>query len=146
MEIVMKLLIVLGLGAVEIWAAVPTGLALGIHPAATGITAAAGAVLGTLVVIVLGSRVQAWLLQRHGRGGEPRQGRIGRIWQRYGVIGLGLLAPLLTGAPLGAALGLTMGASAGRLLLWMSFGVVLWSTVLTLAGVLGIEAVKALWH
>ncbi len=147
MEIVMKLLIVLGLGAVEIWAAIPTGLALGVHPVATAALASSGALLSTLAIVALGTRVQAWLVQRHGgkkqNGGH---GRISRIWQRYGVIGLGLLAPFLTGAPLGAALGLALGASAARLLLWIGVGVVLWSAGLTLAGALGIETVKALWH
>lgn len=144
METLLKLLAVLGLGALELWAAIPAGWALQLHPLVTGIVAAIGAILGVLVVLTLGEGVRTWLLRRHGRGGGGRHGRIYGIWLRYGVIGLGLLAPVLVGAPLGAALGLALGVPAGRLLLWMSLGIALWSGVLTLAGVLGLAGLEAL--
>ena len=114
---------------------------------ATGITAVIGAGLGALATALVGERVRSWLVRRHSGKGETRpHGLVFRIWERYGVIGLGLLAPPLTGAPLGVALGLTLGAPVGRLLLWMSLGIVLWSIPLTLVGALGIEGIKALWH
>jgi len=40
---------------------------------------------------------------------EKKHGRIYRIWERYGAAGMGLLSPLITGAPLGAALGIVLG-------------------------------------
>jgi len=46
---------------------------------------------------------------------------------RYGVVGLGLLAPLLVGAPLGTVVGISFGAPADRLLLWMSLGPLLFA-------------------
>ncbi len=108
---IMKLLTVFGLGAVELWAAIPTGLALQLHPVAAGLAAALGAVTGVALVVFMGERVRAWLLRRHSREGrECAHGRIHRIWERFGAVGLGLLAPLLVGAPLGAALGLALGA------------------------------------
>jgi len=66
------------------------------------------------------------------------------IWDRYGVVGLGLLAPLLVGAPLGTALGLLPGAPVRRLLLWVSVGIVLWSALLTAAGALGLAGFETL--
>ncbi len=137
MEIVLKLLTIFGLGVIALWAAIPAGLALQVHPVAVGITAAIGAMLGALVMVLLGERVRTWLAQRHkGKGQKERHGLIYRIWHCYGVVGLGLLAPLLAGAPLGGALGLTLGVPAGRLLLWIGLGIVLWSMGLTLAGAL----------
>ncbi len=147
MEPVMKLLTVLGLGAVELWAAIPTGFALQLHPVTIGITAAAGAMLGALAVIVLGERVRAWLIRRHsGNEEQGQQGLVHRIWHRYGMIGLGLLAPLLVGAPIGAALGLALGVPATRAWFWISLGVVIWSTLLTLAGALGLAGIETLAH
>lgn len=146
-KLVMKLLTVLGLGAIELWAAIPAGLALRLHPMAVGITAAIGAMVGALVVVLLGERVRTWLVRRRGgKEGKERHRLIYRIWHRYGVIGLGLLAPLLTGATLGAALGLTLGVPAGRLLFWISLGIVLWSIGLTLAAALGLAGIEALGH
>ena len=139
-----KLLSVFALGAVELWAAIPAGLALNASPVLVGVVAAAGAIFGVLVVVVLGERVRDWVMRRHGDGSQTgRHGLTHRIWDRYGVIGLGLLAPLLTGAPVGAALGLALGVPANRLLFWLSIGIALWSIVLTLVGVLGVAWLAA---
>jgi len=147
MEFIIKLLTVLGLGAIELWAAIPAGFALKLHPVTIGITAAIGAMLGGVVVMLLGERVRSWQMQRLGRKDEKvQQSRIHKLWHRYGVIGLGLLAPLLTGAPLGVLLGLTLGAPSVRLLFWIGMGIVLWSTVLTLVGALGVASIESLWH
>lgn len=147
MELIAKLLPVLGLAAVELWAAIPAGFALRLHPVAIAVTAAVGATLGTLAVVLLGDRVRTWLVRRHGGKDESKKPElIHRIWHRYGVIGLGLLAPLLTGAPIGAALGLILGAPVGRLMVWISLGIILWSTILTLLGALGLAGIEALWH
>ena len=143
----LKLLTVLGLAAIELWAAIPAGLALRLPPVAVGVTAALGAMLSSAAAVLLGERVRAWLMTRHGgRKGQGRSGSIQRVWQRYGVIGLGLLAPLLTGAPLGAAVGLALGAPAGRLLFWIGLGTILWSVAITTAGALGLAGIETLSH
>ncbi|MBA4376722.1 MAG: small multi-drug export protein [Anaerolinea sp.] len=129
---VMKWLTVFGLGVVELWLAIPAGLALQLNPIAVAITAGSGAILGAVAVVLLSERVRNWLVRRHqSKNKEQQHGSINRIWHLFGIIGLGLLAPLLTGALLGAVLGLTLGVPAKRLLLWISLGVALWSAVLT---------------
>ncbi len=148
------LLTVVALGAVELWAAVPAGLALGLDPLVTALAAGAGAMGGVAVVAAAGGRLRGRLVAGAGRGRGRRHGRILRLWQRHGVAGLGLLAPLLVGAPLGTALGIAFGAPARRLFGWMAAGVVLWSGALALAGALGIAGVEGMhapsaipaWH
>ncbi len=142
MDLIMKLLTVFGIGIIELWAAIPAGFALELHPVTIGFIAAIGAMVGAGTVLVLGERVRTRLI-RH-RNPNAQQGRIYQIWQRYGVIGLGLLAPLLTGAPLGVALGLTLGAPTGRLLFWICIGIVIWSIILTFLGVLGLAGINSL--
>jgi hypothetical protein len=66
MDIFPRLLIVFGLGAVELWAAIPAGFALGLHPITTAIASALGAITSGLVVALLGDRARAWLVARHG--------------------------------------------------------------------------------
>lgn len=148
MELILKLVTVFGLGAVELWAAIPAGLALKLNPLVTGITAAAGTMLAFLAVVFLGERVRGWLARwrKAGSGAQDqgRQGRAFRIWNRYGVVGLGLLAPLITGAPLGAALAVTLGAATRRLVFWMGVGIALWSALLTAAGALGFAGAEKL--
>ncbi len=145
LDLLPKVVTVFGLGALELWAAIPAGLALGLHPITTGIVSALGALTSGLVVALIGDRARAWLVARHG---IPRDGRghgtIRRVWERFGVVGLGLLAPLLVGAPLGTALGVAIGAPVRRLLLWVSVGIVLWSALLSAAAVLGLAGLEAL--
>jgi membrane protein DedA with SNARE-associated domain len=138
-----EILTVFGLGAFELWAAIPAGFVLKLHPFTTAIVAAIGAFVGASLVLILGERMRIWLLRRRAdRNEEVKTRRIHQIWQRYGVVGLGLLAPLLTGAPLGVAVGLLFGAPASRLLFWISIGIAIWTTILTLIGVLGIAGIE----
>lgn len=146
MEQIFKLLPVIALATIELWAAIPAGLALGLDPFLVGLGASIGAILGTLIVVLVGERLRNWLVRRYSVKKERQKtGLIRKIWQRYGLIGLGLLAPLLTGAPLGAALGLSLGAQAGRLMVWMSLGIVLWAAILTAAGTLGLAGIDKLF-
>lgn len=143
MELLIRFLTVVGIGAVELWAAIPAGLAFRLPPVLTGIASALGAIGGAILVIVLGDRARTWILNI--KGSRKKNGVLYRIWNRYGVIGLGLLALLITGAPLGAVIGITLGASPRQLILWISLGIVVWTiilTVLAVLGVMGIEAVE----
>jgi membrane protein YqaA with SNARE-associated domain len=128
----------------ELWAAIPAGMALQLHPMLVGLTAALGAIVGVLVVMLIGEPLRAWM-RRHKSEVEPTtNSRMHRIWARFGVMGLGLLAPLLVGAPLGAALGLALGAPPNKLLLWLVIGAVGWSVLITGVITLGFEGAQAL--
>jgi membrane protein YqaA with SNARE-associated domain len=133
-----KLLTIFALGVAELWAAAPTGVLMKLNPLLVCLVAAVGAVSGGTVVILLGERVKAWLERKRKREKmAERRGLLYRIWQRHGVIGWGLLAPLLVGSPLGAAFGLILGAPPRRLLVWLCAGSVLWSIVFSGLVVLG---------
>ena len=147
METVLKLLTVFGLGAVEVWAAIPTGLALRLNPAAVLLAAAIGQIAGVLVIVLVGQPVRAWLMRsRSKKVGKERHGRLHRVWERYGTAGLGFLSPLLIGAPIGTALGLALGAPRNRLLVWMSVGALFWGAVWTFIAVLGVAGISTLLH
>ncbi|MDD2189995.1 MAG: small multi-drug export protein [Eubacteriales bacterium] len=136
MEIAAKFITVTGLGIVELWAAIPVGTALNLHPILNGLASGLGSIIGALLVIIIGDRLRNWLLKKKEKT-KKNKGRIYRIWEKYGVIGLGMLSPLLTGAPLGAAIGISLGASPKRLLFWMSIGIVVWTIPLTIISTLG---------
>jgi len=137
-NIAWKLLTIFALGVAELWAAAPAGAVMGLDPLLVCLVAAAGAVSGGTVVILLGERVKAWLERKKKREKlEERRGFLYRVWLRYGVVGWGLLAPLLVGSPLGAALGLALGAPPRRLLPWLAVGAILWSVVFSVLTALG---------
>ena len=144
MDIVLRLLSVAAIGVVELWAAVPAGIAMGLPASLVWAATLCGALLGIVVVVLAGDRLRTWLVDRFGHGGAREGGRLRRLWDRYGVIGWGLLAPLLLGAPLAAAVGVALGAERGRLVLWLGAGAALWTTALTVAVALGADAVTGL--
>jgi uncharacterized membrane protein len=134
------------LGGFELWIAIPAGLALGLPPIMAGVLSFAGAITGLLIILLAGGKLRRWLLKKHQKpNGKAKPNRIKRIWDRYGVIGLGLLAPITTGVPLGAAIGLAFGASSGRMLLWMSLGAAIWSTIIAWGAAFGIMGLSELW-
>ena len=141
MGAVLQLLSVAAIAVVELWAAVPAGIAMGLPAPLVWAATLGGALLGITAVVVAGDRVRTWLVRRFGHGGAREGGRLRGLWDRYGVIGWGLLAPLLLGAPLAAAVGVALGAPRRRLVFWLGVGVVVWVTVLTLAVALGADAV-----
>ena len=122
----------------------PAGLALGLDPILIWAATVAGGILGVGIVAVGGDRIRAWFLRRRGRAILSGEGRLYRLWQRYGVVGWGLLSPLLVAAAMGTAIGIALGAPRRRLFLSMSAGVVLWTTIVVGAAVLGVHAIEQL--
>jgi len=146
MEFVYILIVVYALGIVELWAAIPAGVAMGLHPAATAAVATLGAMTGVLFVSYLGERVRSSLVNRYRtREKAKKTGRVWSIWQKYGVAGLGLLAPLLVGPLFGAVFGISLGVSRVRLILWMGVGVLMWSTIIAILSGLGLLGVESLF-
>ncbi len=135
-----RLILTFAAGAAELWAAVPLGIALGLPGGLVAVAAVGGAMAAAGLVTVLGAPVRERILSRLHRSG-PGAGRIETIWVRYGVPGLGIVAPLLVGAPIGTAIGLALGAPARSLFAWMSVGIVLWGTALTLVLALGLAVI-----
>ena len=105
----MPVLAVFGLAIVEIWLAVPTGLALGLPAPIVWVMTVAGASVSVAVVASAGDSFRGWLLRRRGNDGAPRTGRIYGVWLRYGVPGWGLVSPLFMAPPMGTAVALTLG-------------------------------------
>ncbi len=117
------------------WVGIITGLALGLPPALSGAVSVAGALLGITLVVAFGGGLRE-LVYRSRRLARRRE-RIERVWKRYGIPGVALQAPLLTGPVLATLLALALGAPPRPLLLWMLASVVFWGAVITGAAALG---------
>ncbi len=136
-DLVAKLAVTFVVAAAELWAGVPTGIALGLPPVLVAIACAAGATTAAGLIVVVGQPARTWIVARLHPSG--RGGRLERIWVSYGVPGLGLTAPLLVGAPIGAAIGIALGAPPRRLFAWIAVGIVVWVIALTGAAALGLS-------
>ncbi len=140
-----KLLSIFALAFFYFWPAIPAGLALGLPPLLVIITTSLSYACGVAVVTLLGERVRGWVMRRLGRKADTNpDSLIRRIWKKYGLIGLGLLAPMTVGAQIGAAVGLALNGQPRRLFVALSLGGLVWSIALTAAvslGILGVNAV-----
>ncbi|MDP8974044.1 MAG: small multi-drug export protein [Actinomycetota bacterium] len=134
-ELLLELLSTAAVGAIDVWVGILGGLALGLPPILSGAASIAGGLVGAVLTVVAGERLQRWIYARPWL--SKRRKRVERLWDRYGVVGVALQAPILTGAPLATLIALGLGAPPKRLLFWMSVSVVLWGVVITGAAVLG---------
>lgn len=128
------------MGAIELWIAIPLGIKLGLHPVMAGISGAIGAIAGVLGISVVGNSLRQRIIQRiFGGGGKPTPSHIRKIFESYGVVGLGIAGPVLVGAPLATALGIALGAKTMSLAKWTAVGIILWSIVFALVAAFGLQ-------
>ena len=119
------------------WVGIFAGVALGLPPTLSGVVSMVSAIAGVIVVIVAGGRLQHLVYRSHTLA--KRRERVERVWRRYGIPGLALQAPLLTGPLLATILALGLGAPPRPLLYWMLVSIALWGAVLTGAAALGLS-------
>jgi hypothetical protein len=136
-DLLLKLLSTAAAGALDVWVGIITGVALGLSPVLSGAVSIASAVVGVTLVVVAGERLQGRIYR--SRRLARRRERIERVWKRYGIPGVALQAPLLTGPLLATVLALGLGAPPRTLLYWMFASLVLWGVVLTGATALGLS-------
>lgn len=134
---------VFGIAFLSLWASIPAGLALGVHVAAVVITAAVSYACGVGLIVLVGQPLRDRILRRFGgKSVRNPDSAILRVWDRYGVIGLALLAPVTTGAQIGAIIGMSLNAPPRRLFVWMSLGGLLWAVIFAALILLGVAAVS----
>lgn len=105
------IIILFATSMVELWIAIPLGFVMEVNPLVIAIISAAGSILSAVLVIILGNNLRHRLLKwKYKDESALKKSRLYEIWNNYGVIGLGLLSPLLLGAPLGSAVGIALGA------------------------------------
>ena len=129
MNELLKLLSTAAAGALDVWVGIITGVALGLSPALSGAVSIASAIVGVTLVVAVGGRLQQLIYR--SRHLTKRRERVERVWKRYGIPGVALQAPLLTGPLLATLLALALGAPPRSLLWWMLASVVFWGAVLT---------------
>ncbi len=137
MNLLLKLLSTAAAGALDVWVGVITGVALGLSPLLSGVVSVVSALVGVTLVVVAGERLQG-RIYRSPRLAKRRK-RIERVWKRYGIPGVALQAPLLTGPLLATVLALGLGAPARALLGWMIASIVFWGAAITAAAALGLS-------
>lgn len=131
----LKVLTVAGLASFEIYAAIPAGFAFGLSPWVILFATIIGGLAGVFVAAFLGDRIRAFFTRyKKPKDTPPKKGLAHKLWDKYGIIGLGFLGTMTVGAPVSIAVGVGFNASLKKLITWCCIGVVARCTVFTLIG------------
>ena len=137
----LKILTVAGLATFEIYAAIPAGFAFGLSPWTIFFASVTGGLVGVFVAAFLGDKIRA-LFHKNKPTKEAAAKKhpvILRIWNKYGIIGLGFLGTFSVGAPVSIAIGVGLNADIKKLVTWCCVGVITRCVVFTLIGYYGLQ-------
>lgn len=126
----------------EIGLVIPLGIIRGLSPFWVMLLAFAGNMLTILPLIIGFDKMKAWFADRRLRKAKApskRSKRGTKIWQKYGLPGLAMLGPILTGTHIAAFIGMALGATKRQVSQWMIISISLWTLVFGLATVFGID-------
>lgn len=119
----------------EIVVVIPVAIGAGLEPLPVMVVSFVGNALPVLGIISLFD----WWEQRRGPVRRHWQGRAMRVWTRWGMPGLALASPALTGIHLATIMALALRADRRATALWMILSLALWTIGTGLATVLGID-------
>jgi len=126
---------VAALASFEIYAAIPAGFAFGLSAWIIFFASITGGLAGVFIAAFLGDKIRAFISKYKKKKEEkPRTGLVYRIWDKYGIIGLGFLGTMAVGAPVSIAVGVGFNAPLKKLITWCCLGVITRCLVFTVIG------------
>ena len=126
---------VVALASFEIYAAIPAGFAFGLSAWIIFFASITGGLAGVFIAAFLGDKIRAFVSKYKKKKEEkPRTGLVYRIWDKYGIIGLGFLGTMTVGAPVSIAVGVGFNAPLKKLITWCCLGVITRCLVFTVIG------------
>jgi membrane protein YqaA with SNARE-associated domain len=131
----LKILTVAALASFEIYAAIPAGFAFGLSPWIILLASITGGLTGVFIAAFLGDKIRKFAARyKKQKEAKPKTGLVYRIWNKYGIIGLGFLGTITVGAPVSIAVGVGFNASLKKLITWCCIGVITRCAVFTFIG------------
>lgn len=130
---------VFGLGVVYFIAAIPAGVALQLHPAVAAFCAWAGYTAIAAAMLAIGEPARRWMGRKFNLSPHPDPDKLfWRVWNRFGLPGLALLAPVTCGPYFAALLAIALGEKPTRLLLWIAGGALPWCILFAILAGMGV--------
>ena len=123
----------------EILLVIPPAIGLGLDPVAVTALAFFGNALAVYLIIVFQVKILAWWRNRYDDEESRRWRWARRLWERYGLVVLALVSPVVTGVHFGAILALLFGASGRAVAGWMTVSLLVWSVGLAVLTVVGVS-------
>ena len=123
-----KILLVGLLATFEIYVAIGTGMAFSLSSNVLFFTTVTGGVIGVFVAAFLGDKIRSFILKYkkpkpHKTGNKDKM--MMKLWEKYGVVGVGFLGTFIVGAPISIGIGYGFGIQPKKLVNWCLLAVVL---------------------
>jgi membrane protein YqaA with SNARE-associated domain len=137
-----KILTVAGFATFEIYVAIPTGFAFGLSPWIIFFASITGGLIGVFVAAFLGDKIRL-LFYKNKPAKEKKQHHpmLYKIWNKYGIVGLGFFGTISVGAPISIAVGVGLNANLKKLLTWCCVGVAFRCILFTVIGHYGLRLI-----
>lgn len=111
------------------------------HFLITALFTALGMMASVIIFSFIGEKVKEYWHNRRLRKNKKivpkrRHRRILQIWNKFGIVGLSLITPVLLTPIGGTLIAVTLGVPKPKIILHMSYSAVIWSVIISLAIVL----------
>ena len=137
-----KILTVAGLATFEIYAAIPAGFAFGLSPWVIFAASLVGGIVGVFVAAFLGEKIEkivAKFRKPKAIVKEKKPNLAHKLWDKYGIVGLGILGTFTVGAPVSIAVGVGFNVNMHKLAMWCCLGVLSRCIIFTTVGHFGMK-------
>ncbi|CAM4524828.1 putative membrane protein [Paenibacillus endophyticus] len=130
----------------DVFYIIPVGIVLDMSPAAVGIIAFLGNFIMVLVFAMFFGQISNWRNKRREKKGKLKpsknETRARHIWEKYGLPVFALLSPALLGTDIAALTALLLGSSKVNVITWMGISLVIWSILMTVGSVYGLQYIN----
>ena len=137
-----QILTVAGLATFEIYAAIPAGFAFGLSAWVIFFASLTGGIVGVFLATFLGEKIEKFIARFRKPKKEIKEKKPNlahKLWEKYGIVGLGFLGTFTVGAPVSIAVGVGFNVNMHKLATWCCVGVLARCIVFTLVGYFGMK-------
>ena len=115
---ILKILTVTAMAAFEIYAAIGTAHAFGLDTWVILLCTLTGGIAGVFIAAFLGERIEKFINKKFRKNAapKPKKGLMYKIWDKYGLYGLGIIGTFFLGAPAAIAVGVGFNADMKKLI------------------------------
>lgn len=139
------LIIIYLTGITGMWKALPVGFLLKSPPVLIALMTCMGALTGVFILYFFGKKMEAHIMKMYSEKNKAqKQNNTRRLFEKYGIPGLGLIGTLIFGQPVVMIMGMILVKEKKTFLIWVSVGTVIWSIALTALGAYSIEMLEKL--
>ena len=135
---------------IELLFVVPLGIAMGLKPTLVALVVFTGNAFPVFLIVFGYDRWRRWRADasktEKAHHGGRRWSRALRIWNNYGLPGLAMAGPLLTGIHLATIIALFFSPDRRKLLFWMVLSLLVWTAGMTLVSYGGLEIFLRWWR